>query len=121
MIKDPFNIQIGLKWIEAFNEHDLEKLLGLYAENATHYSPKLKARIPSTNGWVSGISALRSWWADAFARIPSLQYELNKLLADEHRVLIEYTRKAAGEPDLMIAEVLDLENGLIIQSKVYHG
>ena len=35
------NKQIANKWFEAFNEHDLEKLLSLYDNNAQHYSPKL--------------------------------------------------------------------------------
>jgi hypothetical protein len=33
--------KIAHQWFEAFNQHDLEKLLSLYDENAEHYSPKL--------------------------------------------------------------------------------
>ena len=42
------NRAIALIWFAAFNEHDLEKLLSLYDENATHYSPKLKIHQPET-------------------------------------------------------------------------
>lgn len=31
------NKQIATQWFEAFNEHDLEKLLSLYDENAEHF------------------------------------------------------------------------------------
>jgi hypothetical protein len=34
---------IAYRWFEAFNEHDLDKLLALYHEQAEHYSPKLKS------------------------------------------------------------------------------
>ena len=115
------NRQIALTWIEAFNEHSLEKLLGLYAEDAAHYSPKLKLRQPETNGWISGKSTLRSWWSDAFTRLPSLQYKLKNLVADDRQVIMEYQRKVNGEPDIMVAEVLEIENGLISRSRVYHG
>ena len=48
---------IALKWFEAFNEHDLEKLLSLYDDNAEHFSPKLKVRQPETNGLIKGKDA----------------------------------------------------------------
>ena len=48
------NEGIALKWFEAFNEHHLENLLSLYHENAKHFSPKLKIRLPETNGLIIG-------------------------------------------------------------------
>lgn len=115
------NKQIAIKWFEAFNEHDLEKLLSLYNDNAQHYSPKLKIRMPETLGLIKGKQALREWWKDAFDRLPSLQYEVIKLTADEEQVFMEYIRHVAGEDDLSVGEVLQIENGLIIFSRVYHG
>ncbi len=34
---------------------------------------------------------------------------------------MEYLRLAPGEPDLPVAEVLEVEGGLIRASRVYHG
>jgi len=115
------NKQIAVKWFEAFNEHDLEKLLVLYDEEAEHYSPKLKARLPETNGLIKGKNYLRAWWQDAFERLPSLQYEVIKLTADNEQVFMEYIRHVAGEEDLRVGEVLQIKHGLIIFSRVYHG
>ena len=115
------NKQIALQWFEAFNAHNLEKLLALYDEAAQHYSPKLKIRQPETKGFLQGKSALRLWWQDAFDRLPSLQYEVQKLTADEAQVFMEYTRHLAGEEDLQVGEVLEIENGKIVYSRVYHG
>ncbi|MEO7523913.1 MAG: nuclear transport factor 2 family protein [Ferruginibacter sp.] len=115
------NKKVALNWIDAFNEHDLEKLLSLYAEDAIHFSPKLKLRSPETNGWIKGKPALRSWWADAFHRLPSLHYELKNLIVNNDQLLMEYQRKVKGEPDMMIAEVLEIRQGVIIKSRVYHG
>ena len=121
MTKTGSNKQVALDWIDAFNEHDLEKLLDLYAADAVHYSPKLKIRQPETNGRISGRQALKEWWADAFTRLPSLRYELENLVADDQQAVMEYLRKVNGEPDMRVAEVLEIENGLIIRSRVYHG
>lgn len=115
------NKQIATKWFEAFNEHNLEKLLGLYDEQARHYSPKLKVRQPETKGLIEGKAALRAWWQDAFDRLPTLKYEVVKLTADEEQVFMEYTRYVDGEEPLNVGEVLQISNGLIVYSRVYHG
>ena len=115
------NKQIAVKWFEAFNEHDLEKLLALYDEQAEHYSPKLKVRLPETKGLIKGKAALRAWWQDSFERLPSLQYEVIKLTADHEQVFMEYMRHVSGEEDLRVGEVLQIKKGLIVFSRVYHG
>ncbi|MCC6369523.1 MAG: nuclear transport factor 2 family protein [Bacteroidia bacterium] len=115
------NKHIALKWFEAFNQHDLEKLLALYNNQAKHYSPKLKIRRPETNGMVAGKAALRDWWKDSFERLPTLRYEVQKLTADNEQVFMEYIRHVEGEDDLSVGEVLQIENGEIVFSRVYHG
>ena len=110
-----------MRWFAAFNAHDLEALLSLYAADAQHYSPKLKLRQPETNGLINGKAALRTWWRDAFDRLPSLRYEVIKLITDDHQVFMEYIRHVQGEEDLRVGEVLEIANGVIIASRVYHG
>ena len=115
------NRQIALNWIEAFNVHHLENLLSLYADDAQHFSPKLKIRKPETGGFIQGKNALRSWWQDAFEGLPSLRYQLINLIVNEQQVLMEYKRTVDAEPELMVAEILEIENGYIVGSRVYHG
>ena len=112
---------IANKWFEAFNEHNLEKLLALYSDNAEHFSPKLKVHKPETLGLIKGKQALREWWQDAFKRLPSLNYELLTLTANTEQVFMEYIRHVKHEDDLRVGEVLQIKNGLIIFSRVYHG
>ncbi|CAN5328605.1 nuclear transport factor 2 family protein [soil metagenome] len=120
-MKAPEIERIALKWFEAFNTHDLEALLLLYHNEAKHFSPKLKIRKPETNGLVVGKSALRAWWKDAFERLPTLNYQATSLTANENRVFMEYIRKVEGEDNMLIAELLEIEDGLIVASRVYHG
>jgi ketosteroid isomerase-like protein len=115
------NEAIAIKWLAAFNEHNLDNLLALYAEDAQHYSPKLKQHLPETNGLVTGKNTLRNWWKDAFDRLPTLQYKATSLTANSERIFMEYTRHVAGEKELLVAEVLEIKNGLIYASRVYHG
>lgn len=115
------NKEIANKWFAAFNAHDLEALLALYHNEAQHYSPKLKVHQPSTNGLIVGKTALRTWWQDAFERLPQLHYAVQKLTADDEQVFMEYIRQVPGEPDLRVGEVLEIQKGLIVFSRVYHG
>ncbi len=115
------NEEIAKQWFAAFNEHNLEKLLSLYDNNARHYSPKLKIRQPESNGLVSGKVALRDWWRDAFTRLPTLHYHYTTLTANDDRVFMEYVRSVTGEPDMLVAEVLEIKDGHIVASRVYHG
>jgi len=112
---------IAFKWFDAFNKKELEKLLSLYDDEAQHFSPKLKIRQPQTNGLIIGKEAMRVWWQDAFDRLPSLHYKVTSLTANGDRVFMEYTRQVTNEEDMLVAEVLEVRDGKIIASRVYHG
>jgi hypothetical protein len=112
---------IAKQWLKAFNDHDLEKLLALYDDNAIHFSPKLKLRRPETGGLIKGKAAMRDWWSDAFKRLPELVYRETAITAGPGMVVMEYERIVPGEEDMNVAEVLEIKNGLIVESRVYHG
>jgi len=118
---NPTNRAIALAWFEAFNAHNLDQLLQLYHDDAEHYSPKLKIRHPETKGLIKGKQALRTWWQDAFDRLPSLRYEVISLTANNERVFMEYQRHVQGEEALRVGEVLEIKNDKIIASRVYHS
>ncbi len=115
------NAAIAREWLRAFNARELDALLALYAEDAIHTSPKLRVKKPETLGQVRGKAALRAWWQDSFERLPGLRYDALTITADRERVFMEYLRKAPGEPDMTVAEVLDVKAGKISASRVYHG
>ena len=114
---------LARKWIIAMNEHIVEDVLALYADDARHISPALRAQQPETNGIIYGKDALRSWWTDAFKRLPTLRYCLQTITAQApNRVVIEYQRLVDGEEPFLVAEVFELNNdGFIQESRVYRG
>jgi 8-oxo-dGTP diphosphatase len=114
-------VALAEEWLDAFNARDLDRLVGLYAEDAVHTSPKLRDREPSTMGEIRGKDALRRWWNDAMTRLPTLRYEAQHLVHSGDRVFMEYMRSVAGEAPMSVAEVLVARNGRIIASHVYHG
>ncbi|GBL35724.1 hypothetical protein EMGBS15_13190 [Filimonas sp.] len=113
--------QIAVRWVDAFNAHDLDALLSLYDDEAQHYSPKLKIHKPDTMGLIKGKAALHDWWQDAFSRLPLLHYQIIRLMSDEEQVFMEYIRQVPGEEELRVGEVLVIQHGKIIASRVYHS
>src|SRR5262249_10490407 len=88
------NLRIGRAWMRAFNAHDVDALVALYADDATHTSPKIRALHPETGGKLVGKAALASWWREANARLPNLRYEETAITANASRVIVEYLRYA---------------------------
>lgn len=115
------NTSIAHSWFEAFNAHNLEKLLSLYDDEAQHFSPKLKVRHPETKGLIVGKDALRTWWQEAFDRLPTLNYKVTSITSSPDRVFMEYVRTVEGEDEMLIAEVLEIREEKIIASRVYHS
>jgi limonene-1,2-epoxide hydrolase len=115
------NFSLARAWLAAFNAHDVDALVALYAEQCTHTSPKIRVLHPETGGKLVGKQALAKWWKEAIARLPGLHYEETALTADEDRVFMEYVRHAPNEPLMPVAEVLEVKNGKIVASRVYHG
>ncbi len=113
--------EIAKCWMDAFNSHDLDKLVDLYAEDAIHFSPKLLIRRPETKGYIKGKAALRDWWKDAFERLPSLRYTPSNFIAENNCIFMEYIRSVKDEPELKVGEVLEINNGKIVGSRVYHA
>ena len=115
------NLRIAHAWLDSFNKYDVDALVALYADDATHTSPKIRVRHPETGGLLRDKGSMRAWWQDSFDRLPSMRYIPTALTADDQRVFMEYVRKVDGEPDMPVAEVLECRAGKIVASRVFHG
>ncbi len=115
------NLRIAREWARAFNAHDVDALVALYGEHATHTSPKIRALHPETGGKIVGREAIASWWRGAIARTPGLRYEETAITANDERVILEYTRHADREAPMPVAEAFDVKDGLVVASRVFHG
>jgi hypothetical protein len=113
--------QIAEAWLVAFNAYDVDGLLALYAEDATHTSPKIRALHPDTDGKLRGKADIAAWWRGAIERTPGLRYEKTALTASDERVVLEYVRHADGQAPMPVAEAFDVKGGKVIASRVFHG
>ena len=113
--------EVVAEWLRAFNAGDAEAMVALYAEDATHTSPKLRVAQPATGGRIDGKAAMRKWWASTFERSPGMRYDVITTVANEDAAVIEYMRIKPGEPPMRVAEVFEVRAGKIVRSHVFHG
>ena len=114
-------LEIARTWLDAWERRDVDTLAGLYAVDARHTSPKLRTLRTATGGFLMGRDEIRAWFAHAMQRLPGLRYVPLALTADDARVCMEYRRENPGEADLLVAEVLEIRDGRIVASRVFHG
>ncbi len=57
----------------------------------------------------------------AFERWPTLGFKLISITAEGSRVWMEYIRTLDKEPEMAVSEVLEIEGGLIVASRVFYG
>jgi catechol 2,3-dioxygenase-like lactoylglutathione lyase family enzyme len=104
-------------WVDAWNRHDLERVLAHYAEDVEMTSPFIAEVTGDPRGSVRGKSALRAYWRAALARFPDLRFELIGVYAGVDGLVIHY-KSVRG---LLACEVLTLDaEGLVTKATAHH-
>lgn len=93
------------EWIEAWNSHDLERILSHYSEDFEMASPLIVERMGEPSGVLRGKAAVRTYWAKGLAAQPPLRFELLDVLAGIRSITIYY--RSVGRR--VVAEVLEFD------------
>ena len=91
-------------WVEAWNRHDLERILAHYDEDVVMTSPFIAELTGDPTATIRGKATLRAYWHEALARFPDLRFELIGVYAGVEGLAIHY-RSIRG---LLACEVLTL-------------
>ena len=99
MIDPAFAEQFARSWIEAWNGHDLERILSHYAEAFEMTSPVIGEIAGEPSGTLKGKAAVGAYWAKALALIPELRFDLITTLIGVNSITLYYrgTRGLAAE------------------------
>jgi hypothetical protein len=54
-------------WVEAWNAHDLERVLAHYADDVELVSPRARQVVPESGGVIRGKAAPRAYWTQSMA------------------------------------------------------
>ena len=108
---------VAQEWIEAFNAHDLERILSHYADSVELKSLLVTKLRGDPAGTVRGKPALRSYFAKGLAAMPDLKFELLDVFAGGSSVAV-YLRSSVRGLQL---EVMELDtDGRIARVLVHH-
>lgn len=89
-------------WLTAWNNHDVEAVLGHFTEDVVFRSPAAMQLLADSDGVLRGKAELRSYWTQALAKIPDLRFELLGAYAGVDAVVIHYRNQKGG----LVNEVL---------------
>ena len=99
-------------WVKAWNAHDLEAILGHYAEDVVLVSPTAARLLGDASGTVRGITGLRSYFARGLQAYPQLEFELVDVMWGIASVLLYYKNQSGS----MTGEFMELDaNGKVVR------
>src|SRR5436309_16043567 len=90
MRDNQFYEEFAAEWIEAWNSHDMKRILSHYDESFEFSSPFLAKFIPGSGGKLKGKEAVGAYWSKALAARPKLHFELIAVLKGVESVVIHY-------------------------------
>lgn len=80
-------------WVKAWNDRDLEAILGHYADDVVFHSPRIRLVMGGEAPSVSGKAALRAYWAAALEQARDLYFEIDQVLKGSDALTILYTNQ----------------------------
>jgi ketosteroid isomerase-like protein len=110
--------QFAAEWIEAWNAHDLDRILAHYSDDFEMTSPLIIQRMNEPSGTLKGKAAIRPYWQIGLSAVPPLKFELIDVFVGVDSITLYY-RRASGQ---LSAEVLIFNHdGLVIKGIAHYG
>ncbi|MBN4080598.1 nuclear transport factor 2 family protein [Beggiatoa alba] len=78
------------EWVEAWNSHDMNKILSHYASDFEMSSPMIKKIVNEPSGKLKGMNAVRHYWSKALKIYPNLYFEVKAVFASVNSVVVLY-------------------------------
>ena len=108
---------LGREWISAWNSHDLERVLAMYAEDSEMTSDRIPPLGFAASGTLRGKDSLRAYWGLALQRLTGLRFELIDIFVSPDSVIVLYQ----NDRGVRICEYLRVnDEGRIRQGSANH-
>ena len=90
MLSKEFADNFAKEWIDAWNSHDLDRILAHYSDDFVMSSPLIAQVANKLSGTLQGKQAIRAYWRRALERAPKLRFELLTTLLGANSVVLYY-------------------------------
>ena len=93
-------------WFRAWNSHDLDEIMSLYAEGVALVSPTAAALLGDPTGEVRGRAALREYFRKGLDAYPDLRFEMLDVMWGLRSVVLCYVNQKGTKS----AEFMELDS-----------
>lgn len=94
--------RLAADWVDAFNRHDLEAILGHYAEDVELTSPFVVQLLNDPYGTIRGKDNLRAYLSLGLTMFPDLSFTVLRVFPGVNSLVVHYR----GVDEVMAAEVM---------------
>lgn len=109
--------RFAVEWIEAWNSHDLDKIMSHYADDVEFTSPFAVTLLGDPEGRIRGKEAVRAYFAKGLEMIPDLHFELLNVMVGVTSLTLFYQ----GVRGIPACEVVVFNgNGKVILSMAHY-
>ncbi|MDA1098046.1 MAG: nuclear transport factor 2 family protein [Proteobacteria bacterium] len=109
--------RIAADWIDAWNAHDLDRVMAHYADDLVFVSPLIVARTGRKDGTIRSKSELADYFAASLGPGSLLRFELIAVCAGVSSISLHYQNHR--QEDVVETKVLDAD-GRAVQVFVHH-
>lgn len=106
-LEGSFARRFAFDWVDAWNSHDLERILDHYDDDIAITSPVALNLLNNGDGVVNGKSALRSYFLRGIEAYPNRRFALIDVLWGVETVIVYYETNVRGNK---AAEVMQLNS-----------
>lgn len=90
MITREFAEHFAAEWIDAWNSHNLERILSHYSDDFVMSSPRIPIVADESSGLLQGKSAIGAYWKKALELAPDLRFELTSTFVGIDSIVLLY-------------------------------
>src|ERR1044072_1429792 len=90
MIDKVFSEHFARDWIDAWNSHDITRVLSHYSDDFEMSSPLIVHIVGEPSGMLKGKSAVGAYWQKAMQLVPDLRFELLATLIGVNSLTLYY-------------------------------
>ena len=82
--------EFAKEWIEAWNSHDLDRILTHYSDDVEVTTPMIKMALGNDSGSLKGKEAVGVYWRQALIKLPDLHFELLDVATSVDSIALYY-------------------------------
>ncbi len=109
--------QFAREWVNAWNSHNLDRILDHYSDDFTIITPMAAKLYPESNGTVTGKSNVRKYWQIGLDKIPDLKFEILDVLTGINGLTIYYINTATKKRSV---EIMSLNSEQKVNKAIVH-